>query len=180
MTKFLYFIRSASSYHPLGFPIEESVLINKGLTQCKDFKKYSIYADLVLTSPLIRSLQTTDIIFKDHSNIIALDSLKHMSSPPKIKNKLFIQKYPNIIFHNNDINIKEFYKNCDFDDDQNMNKRIEQTKKFITSRPISEQQIAIVGHNTYLTMFMNYISKNKNITFTDKNLEHCCPYILKF
>ena len=68
----IYFIRHAEGYHNLNeksWNIKYPRLTEKGKIQAKNAKnKVPSTVDLVLVSPLVRTLETADIIFDKNSN----------------------------------------------------------------------------------------------------------------
>ena len=138
-------------------------------------KKHDI--ELVLVSPLTRTLETCMNIFGD-TNIpiecheflreypIGEDTCNKRSSLTEIKSK-----YPKIDFHlsiDDDILWREDYRETI----PELEDRIQVMINYIQSR--KEKSIAIVGHSSFLGQFKdNHIGYMEN---GDEELKHCYPY----
>lgn len=138
-------------------------------------KKYDI--ELILVSPLTRTLETCMNIFGD-TNIpiecheflreypIGEDTCNKRSSLTEIKSK-----YPKIDFHlsiDDDILWREDYRETI----PELEDRIQVMINYIQSR--KEKSIAIVGHSSFLGQFKdNHIGYKEN---GDEEIKHCHPY----
>lgn len=188
--KNVFCIRHGTAYHNTMFKtmgpkaysiIRDTALTDRGIAeaiQLKDNWKEIKNIDLVITSPLLRTLQTTSIIFKDVDvKKIAIDELLeypqseqicNMRSDIDYLNKLF----PSISFDNIYDNVSKEWEYIDFDEKHEklkLEKRIENFKKFLSNR--DEQNIAVVGHSSYFNYMIN------NFVDTEiTELKHCCPY----
>ena len=138
-------------------------------------KKHDI--ELVLVSPLTRTLETcmnifgdTDIPIESHEFLreypIGVDTCNKRSSFKEIKGK-----YPKIDFHlsmDNDLLWKENYRETI----PELEIRIQIMINYIRSR--KETNIAIVGHSSFLGQFKdNHIGYKEN---GEPELKHCHPY----
>ena len=131
-----------------------------------------------MTSPLSRTLSTTDIIFRDtRKPIIALDELlEYPQSYDRCNMRCavgdLIKIYPKIKFDNIENNIDFEFMDDKRDHDKEikyLEKRIGDLKDWIKSR--KERKIAIVGHSSYFNYMMNGSVDNETNT-----LKHCVPY----
>jgi broad specificity phosphatase PhoE len=140
-------------------------------------EKYNI--ELVIVSPLMRTLETAVNIFGDTDiPIISKEFLREYPVGRDTCNKrsdisLLKNKFPGISFEikeNRDIYWHKDEK--DMETMMELDQRIEEMKKFILQR--EENNIAIVSHSSYLGQFKdNYISLMEN---GDTELKHCYPY----
>ena len=196
MSKRLFFIRHGYSLHNQLYPkmgmsafydpeVIDSPLLNKGREEALNLRnKESIYeymttkVELVLVSPLVRALETADIIFKDSNiPIICEEFLREYPNGKQTCNKrsdiLSMQdKFPSINFKNI-ISNQDIYWNEDRHETlDELNKRIVMTKEYLFNRP--EQTIAIVGHSSFIGQFQdNHIRYLEN---GEEELKHCYPY----
>lgn len=196
MSKRIFFIRHGYSLHNQLYPkmgmgafydneVIDSPLLNKGRQQAQELRnKESIYqymnskVELVLVSPLVRALETASIIFKDSKiPIICQEFLREYPNGKQTCNQRLqivprIKEYPSINFENI-ISNKDIYWNEDRHETiDELNKRIDITKKYLMSRP--EQTIAIVGHSSFIGQFKdNHIRYIEN---GEEELKHCHPY----
>tara|TARA_A100001037_G_scaffold306202_1_gene349834 strand:+ start:6309 stop:6917 length:609 start_codon:yes stop_codon:yes gene_type:complete len=138
-------------------------------------KKHDI--ELVLVSPLTRTLETcmnifgdTDIPIESHEFLreypIGVDTCNKRSSFKEIKDK-----YPKIDFHlsmDNDL----LWKDDSRETLSELEIRIQQMIDYIQSR--KETNIAIIGHSSFLGQFKdNHIGYLEN---GESELKHCHPY----
>ena len=191
MIKNLYLIRHGHSLHnelfnKIGvkaFRIPatiDSPLTNEGHLQSIELgqswkKKREI--DLVLVSPLTRTLDTAMNIFGDtdipmvseeflREYPIGEDTCNKRSSLTLLKNK-----YPKIKFNlTNDLDTlwaQDYRETID-----ELEQRLDEMVKYLQGR--KETNIAIVGHSSYFGQFKdNHISYIEN---GDEELKHCYPY----
>ena len=117
MTKLLYCIRHGTALHNVNFwkigrkaytDFKDTPLIDKGRVEAVklgiEWKKlFSV--ELVLVSPLSRTLDTAKYIFQDYQNVpmIALDELMEHPQAEELCNQRFdktelVNRYPNIDF----------------------------------------------------------------------------------
>ena len=189
--KILQLIRHGHSlhnelFHKIGvqaFRIPETIdasLTEQGHSQSIELgnswsKKQEI--QLILTSPLTRTLETTMNIFGDtdipiecHEFLreypIGHDTCNQRASLTQIKNR-----YPKIKYHlESDTDI--FWKPDQRETLESLNERINQMIEYVRSR--NEINIAIVGHSSFLGPI-----KDKHISYIengDAELKHCYPY----
>ena len=159
----------------------DAPLVEEGILQAKELGENSKQLkniDIVFVSPLTRTLQTAESIFKKNQivRIVALDKMKEFPQGIDICNK-----------RRNRIELKEKFKKVDFslldsDSDQmwredryekieELKERIDEFKKFIMNE--NDNNIAIVSHNNFLKelLFQNWSDETYN-------LDHCNPYKL--
>ena len=136
--------------------------------------------ELVLVSPLYRTLETAKNIFKDKDiPIISLEELrehpigKHTCNK-RSSNDLLIRDFPNIDF--DDINGEDHLWTSDKGEDiLSLEKRIDNIKTFIEKR--NEKTICIVSHTKFLEkMKYDKISLMEN---GESKIDHCFPYIMR-
>ena len=159
----------------------DAPLVEEGILQAKELGKNSKQLkniDIVFVSPLTRTLQTAESIFKKNQivRIVALDKMKEFPQGIEICNK-----------RRNRIELKEKFKKVDFslldsDSDQmwredryekveELKERIDEFKKFVMNE--NDNNIAIVSHNNFLKELLF-----QNCGDETYNLDHCNPYKL--
>lgn len=190
MSKNLYCIRHGTALHNVLFwEIGETVyrkyrdtpLVAKGRNEAIELGNTWNNIDkveLVIVSPLLRTLQTaTNIFCKKNVPMIALDCIMEFPQGLDMCNyrKTIIEYkpcYPNVDFS---LITDTESKNWNHDREETkeeLNSRIEEMKDFIKSRP--EKHIAIVSHSSYLGYYLH-----KKIGDENNELKHCYPYIHK-
>jgi broad specificity phosphatase PhoE len=125
--------------------------------------------ELVITSPLSRTMDTTVHILKNTNiPVIVLDEAReyplgrHLAN--KRKNKTTLQcKYPEFNFSN----ICETVEDTGNETFEELKERVYKTKQFIKNR--NEKNIALVCHSSFLKEFMQ----------KDTKIEHCEPMIIE-
>ena len=158
----------------------DTPLLNKGFSQAyhcremflKEINQLGRKPDIVLVSPLTRTLQTAMCIFSDDIKIKALDCL--VEYPQGGFEKCNIRKCKKLL--------KTIYTNIDFTEiDQNLlwsseeetidelNGRISKLWNYIGTR--KEKLIAVVSHSSYIGQL-----KDKIIGDEQHELKHCYPY----
>ena len=192
MRKTLYCIRHGTSLHNVNFPrmgrkayteFHDTPLVDFGHLESLTFgkgweEKNSI--DLVVTSPLTRTLQTAKNIFvtRPHIPIIALDYLKEHPQSEELCNSrkdlsILKEEFPYIDFSNITTNKDTMFqkKKRDYNIElDNLHKRIVEFKSWIKKR--DESKIAVIGHSSFLgEMIFNKIGDESNELF------HCHPYL---
>ena len=189
--KKLYFIRHGVSqhnvlFHNLGKRVfydkrfYDTTLTSHGIEQAKRLQQTwekLDQIDLIICSPLTRTIQTANYIFSHtKKKIISHDMLKEFPQGLQTVNKRkekdeLLKLYPTIDFtevnHVNNIWNPEREETID-----ELNQRIEKFKKFIKTR--DEKNIAIVGHNSFIGQFIH--QEIPLIENGDKELLHCHPY----
>ena len=191
MSKNLYLIRHGHSLHNELFnkigvkafriPLTiDSPLTNEGHLQSIELgntwpKKREI--ELVLVSPLTRTLDTAMNIFGDtdipmvsedflREYPIGEDTCNKRSSLTHLKNK-----YPrvefNLVSDGDTLWTQDYRETID-----ELEQRLDQMVKYLQKR--KEKNIAIVGHSSYFGQFKdNHIGYKEN---GDEELKHCYPY----
>lgn len=191
MIKYLYLIRHGHSlhnelFHKIGveaFRIPQTIdapLTSEGHLQSAELgqswhRKPEI--DLVLVSPLTRTLETamnifgdTDIPMISHEFLreypIGQDTCNKRSSLTSLKNK-----FPKIEFHLESDHDTLWSQECRENIDE-LEQRINTMVNYLQGR--QEKNIAIVGHSSFLGQFKdNFIGYMEN---GDQDLKHCYPY----
>jgi broad specificity phosphatase PhoE len=190
MSKVLYFIRHGTALHNVLFlehgnivykKYRDTPLVPKGINEAKSLDK--IWKDidkieLVIVSPLLRTLQTVDNIFCNKDvPIIALDSLMEYPQGLDICNRRksiteYKFCYPNVNFSYIKDDIEKKWRHNRYESIEELDIRIKEMLGFINQRP--ETYIAIVSHSSYIGHFLfNKIGEGVN------ELKHCHPYIHK-
>ena len=199
MIKNLFLIRHGLSLHNQKFKemnydvnafripeVIDSPLIEEGQIQSIELgkkwkEKESI--ELILVSPLMRTLETVQNIFGDtNKKIICLEFLREYPIGRDTCNmrsdiSVLKNKFPNIDFSNIKEN-KDIYWEKDEMDMETMvdlNNRIEYLKRYLMIQ--RETNIAIVSHGSLIGKFKdNHISLIEN---GDEELQYCYPYEFK-
>jgi broad specificity phosphatase PhoE len=149
---------------------EESIHLGKTWDKIKDI-------ELVLVSPLTRTLQTATNIFKEQNvRMVAIDEL--MEHPQcfevcnqRLDKKILINQYPHVDFSKiSDNHLLYWHKEYDhYEELERLKKRINDFKNIV--KTFDENNIAIVSHSSYLgQMMFNKIEDPNN------ELYHCHPY----
>jgi broad specificity phosphatase PhoE len=185
MKKTIYCIRHGLALHNVLFwqigtkaytEYRDTRLLEDGVDQAinlgetwKDIKEI----ELVLVSPLSRTLSTAYHIFKKKNvKILALDFLTEYPMGIELANKRkninYLKKlFPKIDFSlikNNEINWN--YKKETIEE---LNVRISDLKEWISKR--NEKKIAIISHSSFIGQL-----KDKKIGDENNQLKHCFPY----
>ncbi len=188
MSKKLFCIRHGTSEHNVRYyeigelafnEKEDTKLLAKGIEEARhlgDNWKEIDNIELVLVSPLSRTLETATQIFKNKKvPMIALDCLIEYPQHSELCNKRkakkdIVDKYPHVNF---DRIANDLYWNGDEEESyETLKERVKFAKQWIMMR--SEKKIAIVSHSSYLAQFLNGEIIDKN-----DQLKHCYPYELK-
>ena len=194
MSKNIYCIRHGEALHNVLFwEIGEKVyllyrdtpLTMKGVKQAQQLGESNFCLgnndiDLILVSPLLRTLQTaTNIFCKNPDDVlpcpmIALDCIKeYPQGLDECNHRKSIQEYkycfPHVDFTHIEYNEDLFWKRYELESIENLDIRLKKMKEFIKSRP--EKNIVLVSHSSYLGWFLN-----KNIGDEHNELEHCKVY----
>ena len=194
MSKLLYLIRHGRALHNDNFlrygektfydpKFKDTRLTSIGHGQSnflnKNWKEIH-NIDLVLVSPLYRTLQTAENIFKGVDiPIIALEDLReypynsqtcnYRSNKVILENDFPIINFNNISMIDEKINIKET------ETIKSLDKRISNIKRYIKNR--NEEKICIVSHSIFLEKMKD--NKISLIEKGEKELENCYPYEYK-
>lgn len=188
MSKKLFCIRHGTSEHNVRYyeigelafnEKEDTELLARGVEEARHLRdnwKEINNIELVLVSPLSRTLETATQIFKNKKvPMIALDCLIEYPQHSELCNKRkakkdIVDKYPHVNF---DRIANELYWNSNEEESMDtLKERVEFAKKWIMMR--NEKTIAIVSHSSYLAQFLNGEIIDKN-----DQLKHCYPYELK-
>ena len=191
MVKTLYCIRHGTSEHNIRYKEVGDIafnekmdtkLVDAGIIESTNLgitwdKKDSI--DIVIVSPLSRTLETCYNIFKNTStNIVVLDDLieypQHSEICNRRMNKCIIeQQYPTFDFSQLpqdrewDTSKTETYKE--------LKDRCYGIKEWILNRP--EKNVCIVAHCSFLLAFMNdNMTKEQIKEICEDGIKHCFPY----
>lgn len=183
--KKLYCIRHGESLHNILYPIigEDAYIKNRDtpLTHLGTIQSLNLSnswdeiknIELIIVSPLIRTLETCKNIFINNKNIpiIALDYL--LEHPLGIhycnyrKNIKILKKlYNNVNF--DEIVFDEYNWKNQKESEEELNDRISNLKIWLKNR--KENNIAIIGHNSFFKKLLNINN--------DNFLNHCYPYII--
>ena len=192
MNKTLYCIRHGEALHNELYKIKgsqvfynkdyiDTVLTPKGETQSLDLGKYWLNKneiELVIVSPLKRTLQTAYNIFKDTDiPIISLEFTReypmglHTCNKRSNLEELKIL-YPTIDFSNMLENKDVLWNNKREETIGELNLRIGELYYYINNRP--EKKIAFVNHSSFIGQM-----KDNHIKYLDngeEELKHCYPY----
>ena len=191
MSQTLHLIRHGYSlhnelFHKIGveafrIPLTiDSPLTNEGHLQSIELgqswtKKSEI--ELILVSPLMRTLETAMNIFGDTDiPMISLEFLREYPIGEDTCNKrssltLLKNKFPKVQFHlesdQDTLWTQDYRESID-----ELEQRLDIMIKYLHGR--SEKNIAIVGHSSYFGQFKdNHIGYKEN---GDEELKHCYPY----
>lgn len=178
------FIRHAEGYHNLSkknWQITSPSLTSNGINQCKTLKNKinNIEYDLIVVSPLLRTLQTAEELFNKNNKFISMEWIKEAVVNPcdfRESKKESENKFP--------------YVNFDLVND-NFNYNKPESEKQIIDRcdnfynwllNCKEKNIAIVTHGQFLKVFLNKYGKKLNINNIKwfNNCELRKGYIYKF
>ena len=174
MNKKIYLIRHAQSEANAAYDLANEVIYDAKITplgkqqalMARD-KLKNINFDLIVCSPLTRTLQTLSIIFSSqiHSTIILpfirehLDNTSDTGRQPDILKKEFVNlnfdSLKNFWWNNNipiDFNI------INYESIEDLDRRVFKFKKWINARP--EKLIAVVSHGTFISRITNVFLSN--------------------
>ena len=193
----LYCIRHGEATHNIRYKTEgmrtffdknyyDTKLTDLGMQQSIDLgntwdNKKNI--ELIVVSPLSRTLQTCSNIFKDtNCKIIALDCIKEYpqgkhTCNKRINKKELIQKYPNIDFNYLDSEEDEMWREGRIETMDELLQRINDFYDWIKINANDYNNIAMVGHNGIIS-----IMKDQKFNYQengDDELKHCHPYKLE-
>ena len=183
MIKHVYCIRHGKSTHNVDYqnrgieaytdPIHEDAnLVPLGIQQAAKLssewnEKNNI--DLIITSPLLRTMDTTVHIFKNTNKpVIVLDEVREFPLGSHITNKRKPKDYLEKVYPEFDLsNIPEEAAEMEKETIDNLKQRVNQTKKIIKS--LNAKNIALVCHSSFLKEFLE----------TDDNICHCEPILFE-
>ena len=151
--------------------IQQATSLRDSWTQLKDI-------DLVVVSPLMRTLQTAEILFNGTNKpIIALDYIReyplglHTCNKRSSKEE-YMKLFPKVDFSNLQTNNDEVWSSTKEESKESLNSRIQELLQFVKSR--SETNIALVNHCSFIGQL-----KDQEIKYLDngqEELKHCYPY----
>tara|TARA_A100001015_G_scaffold287846_1_gene358051 strand:- start:1069 stop:1656 length:588 start_codon:yes stop_codon:yes gene_type:complete len=191
MSKLLYLIRHGTALHNDNFlkygvktfydpKFKDTRLTNIGHGQSnllnENWNKINDI-DLVLVSPLYRTLQTAENIFKGvNVPIIALEDLREYPYNSQTcnyrSNKITLENdFPHINFNNISV-VDEKFNIKETETIESLENRISNINKYILNR--KENTICIVSHSIFLEKMKD--NKISLIEQGEKELEHCYPY----
>jgi len=182
ITKKIYLIRHAEAEHNVAYKIygetayespkfrDADITLN-GISQAE---KASISLDfvpfeVVFTSPLVRTLHTSHILFKEHCiPIIAREDIRERYDRHPVNNRQdvthLLELYPNVDFSEIISN-----KDCLYNTPDDLEQRAKSFITYLLSRP--ETCIAVVSHETFLReVLTQFRVPNYNL----KNCEYKC------
>ena len=190
MKKTLYCIRHGEALHNVLFKVmgskayvtnRDTKLMETGIKQAlllgENWKDIS-NIELVVVSPLTRTLETATHIFKNNNTpILALECLKEFpQSYQQCNHRRTIEELKKEFPH---INFTEILDNVDNEwsdlpdilmgEENKLKIRITDFKHWISKR--KENNIAVVCHSSYLNMMINGFIDNET-----NELKHCYPY----
>ena len=189
--KTIYCIRHGIARHNILYPLiqeqayrgEENIdtkLTEVGKKQAEKLKEIwheHNEIELVITSPLSRTLETASILFKDTKvPILAQELLREyplgLDTPNKRASRTkLIKTYPEVDFSLILSDQDTLWRENESELPENLKKRVQKTKEWLLDRP--EKTIALVGHSTFLhELLYNKFDDNET-----NELQHCHPYI---
>lgn len=192
MAKTIYCIRHGLSihnylYHKYGSKIfynpdyTDTLLLPEGKNQAINLNKSWKEIDnieLVIVSPLKRTLETASLIFQNKNiPIIALEMCRefplglHTCNKRSNKEELELL-YPNIDFSDLISNKDNLWDSKKEEDLDSLNDRIKLLKDYLKNR--KEKNIAFVNHSSFIGQM-----KDNHIKYLDngeEELKHCFPY----
>ena len=157
----------------------DAPLVDKGILQAKELgKKWDNLDKIqkVFVSPLTRTLQTTENIFKDKIGlkIIALDGIKEFPQGMETCNKRREKKelevnFKNIDFSELDSDTDQMWREDRFETIEELEQRIEDFINLL--KKLDDENVAVVSHSSFLKqMLYGTIGDDSN------QLNHCHPY----
>ena len=157
----------------------DAPLVDKGILQAKELRKKWDNLDKiqkVFVSPLTRTLQTAENIFKDKIGlkIIALDGIKEFPQGMETCNKRREKKelemnFKNIDFSELDSDTDQMWREDRFETIEELEQRIEDFKNLL--KKLDDENVAVVSHSSFLKqMLYGTIGDDSN------QLNHCHPY----
>lgn len=174
--KNVYWVRhgeSLSNVSKLGYEIVDPGLTPMGYTQCKELKKYLEFnkiikdIDLIVVSPLERTLETCDKIINHNYSIpiISLDEIREHIDYPCHKRKSISKKKSQYKF----VNFNQITNDDDFmylkfagnEPKTNVNARCKWFVRWLKNR--KEKNILVITHGNFLLPMFDIIdAENKN------------------
>ena len=160
----------------------DTPLLNKGFSQAyhcremflKEIKQLGRNPDIVLASPLTRTLQTAMCIFSDDIKIKALDCLVEYPQGGfekcniRKERKMLETVYPSVDFTQIEQNMLWSKDEESIDE---LNSRISKLWEYIGK--MEEKLIVVVSHSSFIGQL-----KDKKIGDEKNELKHCYPYLM--
>lgn len=160
----------------------DTPLLNRGFLQAyhcremfiKEFQKLGRMPDIILVSPLTRTLQTAMTIFSNDVEMRALDCLVEYPQGGFEKCNIRKQKkvletiYPSVDFKEIDQNLLWMEQEESIGE---LNGRINKLWDYIGS--LEEKLIVVVSHSSYIGQL-----KDKKMGDEENELKHCYPYVM--
>lgn len=160
----------------------DTPLLNRGFLQAyhcremfiKEFENLGRRPDIILVSPLTRTLQTAMCIFSNDTKMRALDCLVEYPQGGFEKCNIRKQKkvletiYPSVDFKEIDQNLLWSEEEESIDE---LNGRINKLWDYIGS--LEEKLIVVVSHSSYIGQL-----KDKKMGDEENELKHCYPYVM--
>lgn len=195
MSKLLYCIRHGLAEHNINYHkygvqtfydpnYVDTKLLTHGFKQASELRETwedINNIELVIVSPLRRTLQTANELFKGiNIPIIALECCREYPMGKQTCNKRserdYLQKmYPHINFDDLTTNLDTLWLPHREESIDELNVRIHKLKQFVLDRP--ETNIAFVNHSSFIGQL-----KDNHIRYLENNeqeLKHCFPYLVK-
>lgn len=193
--KNLYCIRHGLSEHNLNYfkygvstfydpKYTDTSLVSEGYKQVQELRntwKELSTIELVIVSPLRRTLQTASELFRGYNiPILVLEGVREYPMGKQTCNKrsnkdVLIKNYPQMNFDNLQTNSDELWLPHREETLEELNYRILNFIKFIKSRP--ETNIALVNHSSFIGQMKD--NKIKYMENGHQELKHCYPYLMK-
>ena len=180
LKKTVYGIRHGEAWHNVLYPAlgekawtdyQDTSLTTTGMTQAVQNRGLTV--ELVFVSPLMRALQTAELMFPMTPKI-ALECLKEYPQAGELCNKRSARPslqflFPRIDFTN--LRIEEDITFGTVDPDMLVELQCDEIRRRIRLRP--EHRIALVTHSSWLKIYMG-----ADIGGVEDELDHCKPYEL--
>ena len=161
--KNIYFIRHGEGYHNLynenlnNWHLVYPRLTTNGINQCLEVKKNIPKVDIILVSPLRRTLETAELIFDKSADFYALDLIREL-----IVNPCDLKEFNEEISKTfNYVDFKMSKNNNKIESESDINIRINIFYKYL--KKINYENIAIVTHGAFLKKFINKYGDEMNI-----------------
>jgi broad specificity phosphatase PhoE len=172
----IYFIRHGEAYHNLynngnnNWHLEFPRLTVKGINQCHEVKKLNLNVDVILVSPLRRTLETAENIFDKSNKFIALDEIKEFVANPCDRRETVnvIIKYFDYV---NFSNISDDYEINKKETEDDISIRMEKFYNYL--KTLKYKSIAVVTHGAFLKRFINKYGEKLNISSNDSYFKNC-------
>jgi len=175
--KNIYFIRHAEGYHNLrtnghnNHHIKYPRLTVRGIQQCQKTREQlkDIKFDIIIVSPLRRTLETAQYIFDRNIPHLSLEYIREFIYNPCD----FRESIEEVILH---FPYVDFSKICDTDDynkmesNEDINIRIKRFMKFLTESPY--HNIAVISHGVFLNKFLLKYNDELRINY-NKFMDNC-------